>query len=212
VFQAYLTTFLTESGYKLPIRNLDELLASDIRLVYSQNFIQRIEKREGTLSLQFQKKHMNCPSFKVCVAWANYHKNLSIILIDKLAEECYADGEFVAENSKPYLCKLDEDVFFSFGKSMLMLHGDPLMKWVNKIIGRVVEAGLHKFWETLRMDLYKIYSRKIAIVHPLDGYYSFNLYHMQLAFYLLLMGWCLSAFCFMVEVLHKSILKKGNLS
>jgi hypothetical protein len=91
---------------------------------------------------------------------------------------------------------------------MLMLHGDPLMKWVNKIIGRVVEAGLHKFWESLRMDLYKIYSRKIALVHPLDGYYSFNLYHMQPAFYLLLMGWCLSALSFTFEVLYNYLLSK----
>ena len=210
VFQAYLTTFLTESGYKLPIRNLDELLASDIGLVYPQNFIHTIEKRDGTESLKFQSKHVNCPSFEVCVAWANYHKNVSIILIDKFAEECYAVGDFVGENSKPFLCKLDDDVFFSFGQSMLMLHGDPLMGRVNKIIGRVVEAGLHKFWESLRMDLYKIYSRKIALVHPLDGYYSFNLYHMQPAFYLLLMGWCLSALSFTFEVLYNYLLSKGN--
>ena len=38
----------------------------------------------------------------------------------------------------------------------------------------------------------KLGSRKIALVHLLDGYYSFKLYHMQPAFYLLLIGWWLS--------------------
>jgi hypothetical protein len=84
------------------------------------------------------------------------------------------------------------------------------MRRVNKIIDRVFEAGLHKFWESLRMDLYRIYLRKFAIVHPLDGYYSLNLYQIQPSFYLLLMGWCLSAFCFMVEVLYNRLLNKRN--
>jgi len=36
VFQAFLTTFLTESGYKTPIRNMDELLDSGIGLAYPE--------------------------------------------------------------------------------------------------------------------------------------------------------------------------------
>jgi hypothetical protein len=36
VFQAFLTTFLIDSGYKTPIQNLDELFASGIKLAYTQ--------------------------------------------------------------------------------------------------------------------------------------------------------------------------------
>jgi hypothetical protein len=41
VFQAFLTTFLIDSGYKTPIQNMDELFASGIALAYAQghNFI-----------------------------------------------------------------------------------------------------------------------------------------------------------------------------
>jgi len=211
VFQAFLTTFLTDSGYKIPIRNLDELLASGMRLAYPENYILSFEKPDGTDSLQFQRNHVNCPSFEVCVAWAKDYKNVSIILLDKVVEESYADGDFIDENSEPFLCKLEDSAFSSYGQSMLMFYGDPLLRRFNDIIDRVVEAGLHKFWETMQMNWYKIYSHKIAIVHPLNGYYSFNLYHIQPAFYLLLMGWCLSAFCFMVEVLYNHLLSKRNL-
>ena len=117
-------------------------------------------------------------------------------MLDKEAEVRYATGDFVGKNSEPLLCKLEVGMFLSFGQSMQLFHGDPLMRRVNEIIDRVVEAGLHKFWKTLQMHRYKIYSHKIAIVHPLDEYYSFNLYHMQPAFYLLFMGWCLSFFIF----------------
>jgi hypothetical protein len=56
----------------------------------------------------------------------------------------------------------------------------------------------------------KLGARNIGTVHPLGGYYSFNLYHMQPAFYLVLMGWCLSAFSFMIEVLYKRVLSKKS--
>jgi len=91
---------------------------------------------------------------------------------------------------------------------MIMFHGDPLIRRFNEIIDRVIEAGLHKFWENIQMSVYKKYNPKRVIFHLLDEYYSFNLYHMQPAFYLLLMGWCLSAFCFMVEVLYNRLLSK----
>jgi hypothetical protein len=83
-----------------------------------------------------------------------------------------------------------------------MIHGDPLIRRVNEIINRVVEAGLYNLWISLEFNRHKIHFRKIGIVQPLDGYYNFNLYHLQTAFYLILMGWFLSALCFMIEVLY----------
>jgi len=210
VFQAFLTTFLIDSGYKTPIKNMEEFFASDIKPAYPQSDNWVFELIDGTESLQIKKNHVNCPSRKICFSWIKDHKNCSIFLLDKEAELRYATGEFVGKNSEPLLCKLEDGMFLSFGQSMLMFHGDPLMKRVNEIIDRVVETGLHKAWDSLQMNWYKIYARKVAIVHPLDEYYSFNLYHMQPAFYLLFMGWCLSVFCFMFEVLYIRLLSKRN--
>ena len=88
---------------------------------------------------------------------------------------------------------------------MIMFHGDPLVRRVTDIIDRLVDACIYSHWDSKKIDLIKLIYSRIAIVHPLDGYYSFNLYHMQPAFYLLLMGWCLSAFCFMIEVLYSRV-------
>jgi hypothetical protein len=93
---------------------------------------------------------------------------------------------------------------------MLMFHGDPLIRRVNDIIDRVVEAGLYNHWISVEFNWHKIRSRKIAIVHPLDDYYSFNLNHLQTVFYLLLMGWCLSALSFIFEVFYNRLLTFKN--
>jgi hypothetical protein len=144
----------------------------------------------------------------MCLDWAIYHKNISIFLPDIQAELNYAIGHFVGEDSKPLLCKLEDGVVFPYSLTMLMFHGDPLMRRVNDIIDRVVEAGLYNYWISLAFNLRKIKYHKISIVDLLVDYYSFNLYHLQTVFYLLLMGWCLSAFCFIFEVLYNRVLSK----
>jgi hypothetical protein len=99
-------------------------------------------------------------------------------MLDKEFEDIYASGGFVGENSEPLLCRLDDGIVYRTGQSMLMFHGDPLLRRFSEIIDRVVQAGMYNHWISKYMNLFKLYSRKIAIVHPLDGYYSFNLFHM----------------------------------
>jgi len=89
-----------------------------------------------------------------------------------------------------------------------MLHGDPLMKRVNEIIDQVVETGIYEYWILVNKLRGKLHFRIKVMVLPLDEYYSFNFYHMQSAFYLLLMGWCLSALCFVFELLFNRVLSK----
>jgi hypothetical protein len=38
VFQAFLTTYLIDSGYKASIQNMDELFASGIKLAYPKGY------------------------------------------------------------------------------------------------------------------------------------------------------------------------------
>jgi hypothetical protein len=133
---------------------------------------------------------------------------VSILLGDINAEYSYTNGKYLGQNFEPLLCGLEDGVAFTTDLSMLMFHGDPLLRRVNEIIDRVIEAGIYNYWFSLQMNMEKIGSRKITITHPLDGYYNFNLYHMQPAFYLLLMGWCVSALCIMVELLYNRVLRK----
>ena len=206
IFQAFLTTFLTDSGYKQPIQNMDVLFASGIKLAISPEFSGILEVGDENEVIKLRRNLTNCPSFSVCKEWAKCHKNLSLLLPDIEAEYRYSIGEFVGENSKLLRCKLEDGVVFPGSLTMIMFHGDPLMRRVNDIIDRVVEAGLYNYWISLEFNSYKILCRKIALLHPLGGYYGFNLYHMQPAFYLLFMGWCLSSFCIIVELLYNRIL------
>ena len=189
---------------------MDEIFASSIKLAYTPDDIYIFESGDETEASIIQRYGVFCPSFKVCLHWATYQKNASILLDDDEAEENFALGSYLGENSKPMMCGLKDGVFRQTGLTMLMLHRDPLMRRVTEIIDRVNAAGLYNYWNSLRMHSLKLGSRKIAIVHPLDGYYSFNLDHLQPAFYLLLIGWGLSVLCFVVEILYNRALNKLN--
>jgi hypothetical protein len=82
------------------------------------------------------------------------------------------------------------------------------MRRVNEIIDRVVEAGIYYHWRSASLNSGKATIKKIAFVQQFNDYYNFNLYHMQTTFYILLMGWCLSTLCFVVEVLYSRFLSK----
>jgi hypothetical protein len=207
VFQALLTTFLIYSGYKTTIQSIDELLASDIKFAYHPGNKVIFDAGDETEASIVRKNNVICSSREVCVNWTKY-QNASILFDDLYAAEIYAGGGFVGENSEPLVCRLEDGLVFSTGLKIIMFHGDPLMKRVTEIVDRVVEAGLYKYWISQRMQLLKLRSRKIALVHPLNGYYSFNLYHMQPAFHLLLMGCCISALCFVIELLCTRVLNK----
>jgi hypothetical protein len=210
VFQAFLTTFLIDSGYKTQIKNTDEMFASGIKLAFQREHYYFFYYGDEMEASNVYKNFEICPSLEVCISWAKYHRNVSFLMPDHFAEHYYANGFIVGENSEKLVCKLEDGVLFQSSYTMLLSHGDPLTRRVNEIIDRVVQAGIYSFWISLYMNQNKLYSKKIALVHPLDGYYSFKLYHLQPAFYLLLMGWCLSVLCFMVELLYNRVLGKIN--
>jgi len=60
------------------------------------------------------------------------------------------------------------------------------------------------------MHQLNVLSLKISLFNPLVEYYIFNLYHMQHAFYRLLMGWCLSPLCFVLELFYNCVLRRKN--
>jgi hypothetical protein len=208
VFQGYLTTFLIDPGHKPAIRNMDELFASRIPFYYTPGFgdlfSNSAEKEESNVKLN----RANCKSRQVCLNWAMYGKNVSLLLREEWFDVTYAVGDYIDEDSKPILCKLEDGLVYTSGLSMVMQYGDPLLKRVTEIIDRVFEAGIYKYWNSLQMHQLKLEARMIRIVLPLEDYYSFGFYHMQPAIYLLLMGWCLSVICFMIELLYHRVISK----
>jgi hypothetical protein len=187
---------------------MDELFDSGMKLAYDPIHSTFFEVSNDTDVSMVRRMKANCPSYKVCAYWAMYYKNVSVILSDYEFQFQTKNGRWFGGNGEPLLCGINDGVFYSVQSVMIMFYGEPLLNRINEIFGRVVEAGLYNFWYSELVNQYKIAFQNIAIVNPLDEYYSFNLYHMQPAFYLLLMGLCLSVFCFVIELFCYRLLNK----
>jgi hypothetical protein len=187
---------------------MEELYASGIKLAYDPDYSFVLETGDEKDLSKVRSNLANCTEYWICLEWALYQKNVSILLTDTEVEYHYASGNFVDENSKPLLCGLEDGVIFPFSRTMMMFHRDPLMRRVNEIIDRFVEAGLYNHWISMDINWNKLVPEEVNDVEQVKGYYSFNLYHMQSPFYLLLLGWFISALCFTFEVLHHRVLRK----
>jgi hypothetical protein len=78
----------------------------------------------------------NCPSFQVCVNWAQYYQNVSVFLSDYYFQIHSEMGQSVGGNGEPLLCRIDDGVFFNTESVMIMFYGEPLLKRINDIFGR----------------------------------------------------------------------------
>jgi hypothetical protein len=204
VFQAFLTTFLVDPGYKKPIENIDELLASGMLLSYDHKF-HFLFTNDDVIGTHLQRQCAGIVPVYIGLDWAVHHKNTSVFVVDLDLEIMYLIIERLRESYEP-LCKIEDVMVHNGGLTMLMFHGDPLLRRVSELLVRVVEAGLYSHWISRIFNEAKVAVRKITLVNPLDEYYSFKMYHMQPAFYLLLMGLCLSSLCFMFELLYNRFL------
>jgi len=206
IFQTFLTTFLTESGYEPPIRTIDQMLASKIKYGFHPVFEELYNESDEVNSHIILSNRVPCPSTRDCLKWAQDYKNISVILDEVDIEEKLTTLTLIDENSKPVICPLDDGIVVTVNHAMMMRVGDPLLGRINEIIQRVVEAGLFMQWKKWTFDNIKIGSDALRSGTVLEEYYSFTLEHLQPAFYLLLMGYCISTLIFLLELAHHLVI------
>jgi hypothetical protein len=175
------------------------MLASKIKYGYHPILDDMFNETDDVNSHIILENRVRCPDGKVCLKWAEDYKNISIILEDADVEEKYSNSSLMDENTKPLICPLDDGFTITVNIVMTMSVGDPLLERIDEIIQRIVEAGIFMQWKKSHFDKIKIRSGKIHSYSLLD-YYSFTLEHMQPAFYMLLMGFCVSTVILLLEL------------
>lgn len=206
IFQSFLTTFLTGSGYEPPIHNIDQMLASKIRYGYNPHFDNIFIEADDENSQKILENRVLCPILIACFKWAKDYKNISLIIEELSVEEKYSTSSLIDENSKPLICPLDDGIVMTVNAVMMVRMGDPLLGRIDEIIQRVVEAGLFMQWKKSYFDKIEIESGTLHRYSLLDDYNSFTLEHMQPAFYMLLTGLCISTVILLVELaIHRVI-------
>jgi len=207
VYQAYFIGFLVNPGFEKSITTLNELLESGIEYGYPGN--------NGGLHLSdptrdiIRKNRKACKTIYKCLQRVIERKDFATIFDSFHAE--YFTTRLLFHNIHVQVCTLEEDILL-FRVSMYMTKGNPLLHRINTIIARILEAGLYRKWQKDFLSSSRLND------HPIDDddtnfsdfateelntdYSTLSLMHLQVVFYVLLIGQIVSTFVFLAEVLY----------
>jgi len=206
VFQAYLTTFLIEPGYEDPIKTLQQMLTSDLKFGYIDEYGVYLDYVKDSVELDFINNAVRCPDIGASFNWAAVYQNTSIIFDTLNVEICRDMGKLADENKRPLLCKLEDGGVASLERVLLVYRGTPFLDLINNIIDHTVESGIltHMNKKYLLKEEILLMSNAFAFD---DTYIVFGVRNLQTAFYLLLVGYLLAFASFVTEIVwqqHKS--------
>jgi hypothetical protein len=207
VYQAYFIGLLVNPGFEKSITTLNDLIQSGIEYGYPVEM--DILTFSDPLYKSITRNRIICKSAYKCLQRVLERKDFATIFDNCRAE--YFRTRLLFHNIHVQVCTLQEDIIF-FMASMYMAKGNPLLYKFNEIITRTFEAGLNKKWlndfmSSPRLDDHPIDDDDINFsdfaTNELNTYYStFSLIHLQVVFYILLIGHIISIFVCLVEVLY----------
>jgi hypothetical protein len=76
VFQAYLTTFIVEPGYEEPIRTVEQMLKSEIKFGYTNEYKLLITDTSDPVDSAILNNVVQCPDVDTCFVWATVYHNI----------------------------------------------------------------------------------------------------------------------------------------
>jgi hypothetical protein len=201
VFQAYLTSFLIDTGYEEPIRTVEEMLNAGMRFGFPPSYKRFFNDSTDFVGSAILRKLVLCPDESICLKWATEFRNISTLRSDLATEYMHSVGSSTDDNNRPLLCDLEDGVVVYFQAVMAVLKGNPLLEHINDVIDRIVEGGLFMEWKKLFFNYARVF-KKTTFPYTLgDTYLNIGILHMQSAFYLFLLGHAAALFAFLIEIL-----------
>jgi hypothetical protein len=207
VFQAYLTTFLIEPGYEEPIKSLEQMLTSDLKFGYIEEYGVYLDNLPDSLKSDVINNAVRCPDIGASFNWAAVYQNASMIFDTLNVEICRDMGKLTDENNRPLLCELEDGGVTSAERVLLVSRGSPFLDLINNIIDLTVESGILTHINKKYLLKEGILSMSNAFAFD-DTYIVFGVRHLQTAFYLLIAGYVLAFACFVTEIVGKNYRSK----
>jgi hypothetical protein len=198
VFQTFFTSVLVDPGLNKQITTFEELQHSELKYCIHPD-IERLINASGPYLDDIKlHKDKNLLNMTECIRRVLMADDMATISFTYLIEY-YALAE-LGTSSK--ICSLDENIL-QFTNTMYVAKGSPLLRMFNKVISYMLEAGvMHRLWKDVKES-----ARQTALrdAPAEDGYFILSLSHLQLAFYMLVIGNAASFIVFLVELLSGRI-------
>jgi len=198
LFQIYVTSYLVDPGLQKQIQSVQDVLDSGVQHGFHPDLNAFLLDESDELLTKIAEHSEPCNDVEACtqrvaqrgdfVTISNHHR------IQYLNTYKTLDN-----NGKSLLCTFGDEVIQNF-KTFYVPRGSSLLHHFNRAITVAVQAGLVEYWLESELVASRIKAASIKKISPLDNYSVFVLTYLQSAFYLLVLGYCLASFVFVVEL------------
>ena len=198
LFQIYVTSYLVDPGLQKQIQSVQDVLDSGVQHGFHPDLNAFLLDESDELLTKIAGHSEPCNNVEACtqrvaqrgdfVTISNHHR------IQYLNTYKTLDN-----NGKSLLCTFGDEVIQNF-KTFYVPRGSSLLHHFNRAITIAVQAGLVDYWLESELVASRIKAASIKKISPLDNYSVFVLTYLQSAFYLLVLGYCLASFVFVVEL------------
>ncbi|PSN46947.1 Ionotropic receptor 663 [Blattella germanica] len=203
VFQAFFTSYLVDPGLTKQIETIEELIFSGIE--FGTNEVKGIAVDEKDWRMKYlSANRKNCSEYKTCLLRVIKEGNFATLRSEFFARHFVETT--MPKRLKP-LCSIP-DTFISHFITFYLAKSSPLLEPFNKLLRRMMEAGLieyimQNFMENWRFEIDPNAELEIDDI-PGRIFFVFSTEHLSLAFYVLALGYVLG----FVSVLFELMLNK----
>jgi hypothetical protein len=200
VFQTYLTTYLIEPGYEEPIKTVDQMLKSEKKVGFFEGLDVLHAGNSDSVGLAIHKDAVRRPDYDSCFILATVYHNISTILHDLNTEIYRQRGNWTNEENRPLLCEMEDGPIRKDDIVFLVSKRNPLLEYINEVIAHIAQGETFTQIKKRYYDKLKIQSKFDTYTFD-DTYFAISVKDLQTAFYLLLKGYALALFCFVIEIM-----------
>ncbi|GFG31878.1 hypothetical protein Cfor_10234 [Coptotermes formosanus] len=200
VFQSYFISFLVKPGMEKQVSSLDGILNSGMEYGFIPYFDVLFPVNESARYKNILSNRKNCACESCCLERLAYDRDFAMLF--RLVQYEYAvKYEYIdPENSRLLICRTPEP-FLVFYHCMYTPKGHHLRDRLNVIISRIFQAGLYRQIQKSDLHLFKL-RLLVNVRGTLDSeYYQFSLEHLQVVFYIFLVGHGISLLVLLLEIL-----------
>jgi hypothetical protein len=191
------------------MRTIEEMLRSEKKFGYVRRQEILFTNIFDPVDFAITKDAVRCPDETTCFIWAAVYHNISTVINDLDVETYRAKGDWTDENNRPLLCEIEGRVFGTSDFVMLSNKGDPLLEFIDGVLGHIVEGGI--FMHLMKKSFDKLKMKSKLNVPTFDNTYStMSVIHLQTPFYFLVLGYVLAVVCFVTEIMWHRYSSKGR--
>jgi hypothetical protein len=203
LFQTFFTSFLVNPGFGKQIENFKELLSSGLEYGYDQQLYgQFFDNSTQDVELDRLFKPTDCADRELCLLRVVNDNDFATLQVEFMT--MYFVTIYLQKQS--LLCYLKDnfrviDIVFYFPQ------GSHFRFPINRVVRRIIEAGLMKKFENNMKELWKIQKQSLAVRYfavkdnSVEDFFVFSTSHLQIAFWSLALGVGLSSVCLLFEIL-----------